>query len=137
MTYGIIANGIVANIAEASPEFAAEQGWVELPEGAGIGWRYEGGEEWEPPVVEAPPVVLLSLTRRQLRLALLSIEVTAADVEAVIADIVDPTERAAALIEWEDASSYERDHPLIADVAEAMELPPEQVDALWLWAAEL
>ncbi len=44
---------------------------------------------------------------------------------------------AAALIEWEDATHYKRDHPRVADVAAAMELPPEQVDALWGWSAAL
>ena len=77
------------------------------------------------------------LTRRQLRLALLSIGVTAEDVETHIAAITDPVERAAALIEWEDATHYKRDHPLVADVAAAMELPPEQVDDLWRWSAAL
>lgn len=76
-----------------------------------------------------------TLTRRQLRLALLSVGITAADVEGHIDAIVDPTERAAAFIEWEDASSYERNHLLVGEIATEMELPPEQVDALWMWAA--
>lgn len=87
-----------------------------------------------PPSPPGPPP-LLPLTRRQLRLALLSIGVTAEDVEAHIADIADPIERAAAMIEWEDATHYKRDHPLVADVATAMALPSEQVDVLWVWAA--
>ncbi|PZP72864.1 hypothetical protein [Agrobacterium sp. MS2] len=87
-----------------------------------------------PPSPPEPPT-LPPLTRRQLRLALLSIGVTADHVETHIADITDPVDRAAALIEWEDATHYKRDHPLVADVAAAMQLPPEQVDALWVWAA--
>jgi hypothetical protein len=31
-TYAIVKNGVVVNIAEASPEFASEQGWVECPQ---------------------------------------------------------------------------------------------------------
>ena len=103
--------------------------------------RWLGGA-WEvltelPPPPPAPAPVLPPLSRRQLRLALLSIGVTAGDVEAHIAAIADPVDRAAALIEWQDAGSYDRDHPLLLDVAAAMELPPEQVDALWIWAAGL
>ena len=89
------------------------------------------------PEPEAAPAVLAPLTRRQLRLALLSIGVTAEDVEAHIADITDPVDRAAAMIEWEDATHYKRDHPLVADVAVSMALPAEQVDALWVWAGGL
>ena len=98
------------------------------------------GAQWRIEVTPAPapdpmPVALPPLSRRQLRLALLSIGVTAGDVEAHIAAIADPVDQAAALIEWQDAGSYDRDHPLLLDVAAAMELPPEQVDALWMWAA--
>lgn len=80
---------------------------------------------------------LQPLSRRQLLLALLAVGIAAEQVEAEIATIADPIERAAALIEWQAAGSYERDHPLVADLASAFELPPEQVDALWLWAAGL
>ena len=52
MTYAIIENGIVANAVLAEPAYAAEQGWVKLPAGAGIGWHYDG-QVFSPP----PPVV--------------------------------------------------------------------------------
>lgn len=100
--------------------------------------------EWEaagntipPYVVPDLPLAMPALTRRQLRLGLLSIGLTNDEIEAHIAAIEDPTERAAALIEWQDASSYERNHPVLVEVATALGLPPEQVDALWLWASGL
>jgi hypothetical protein len=43
-SYAIIENGLVVNAAEAEADYAAEQGWVLLPEGAGIGWSYVDGE---------------------------------------------------------------------------------------------
>ncbi|MCT7668158.1 hypothetical protein [Shinella kummerowiae] len=98
--------------------------------------------EWEasgnviPPFVSPPPPIG-TLTRRQARLGLLSIGITVEDVEAHIAAIADPADRAAALIEWQDATAYERDHPLVADLAAAFALPAAQVDALWLWAADI
>ena len=52
MTYAIIENGTVVNAVLAEPDFAAEQGWIELPPGAGIGWSYDG-KAFAPPV---PPV---------------------------------------------------------------------------------
>ncbi|MDY8108246.1 hypothetical protein U0C82_03665 [Fulvimarina sp. 2208YS6-2-32] len=56
MAYGIVQNGVVANAAEATSDFAASQGWPELPAGIGIGWRYEDGEFLppEPEPFDAP-----------------------------------------------------------------------------------
>ncbi len=81
--------------------------------------------------------VLPPLTRRRLRLGLLSIGIRSPDIEAVIAAIPDAEAREWAMVEWKDASEYERDHPLIADAMAALDLPAEQVDTLWLWAAGL
>ena len=41
-TFAIIESGIVKNVVLASADFAATQGWVELPTEAGIGWSYNG-----------------------------------------------------------------------------------------------
>lgn len=100
---------------------------------------YPGRWQLVGPVAEppSPDPVLPALTRRRLRLGLLSIGIRAPDVEAVIAAIPDEEAREWAMIEWQDASEYERNHPLIADVAAALDLPSEQVDALWIWAAGL
>ena len=40
--YAVIEDGVVVNIAVAEEDFAAEQGWVFLPFGVGIGWLYDG-----------------------------------------------------------------------------------------------
>lgn len=96
-------------------------------------WMSAGGTPTES--VPLPPDIP-ALTRRQARLGLLTIGITAADVEARIDLIADPIDRAAALIEWQDAGSYDRNHPLVVDLAEAFALPASQVDALWTWAAD-
>lgn len=44
MSYAIIENTLVINSVEAEADYAAEQGWVLLPKGAGIGWSYIDGE---------------------------------------------------------------------------------------------
>lgn len=100
---------------------------------------YPGRWELVGPMPEPSPapIVLPPLTRRRLRLGLLSIGIRSADIEAVIAAIPDAEAREWAMIEWQDASEYERDHPLIADAMAALDLPAEQVDTLWLWAAGL
>lgn len=107
----------------------------------------------------APPAPLPPLSGRQIRLALRNIGITPAMVDAqieahaaaLIADageIEDEAERQAAidqieldrdlaLIDWRDASQYQRSYPLLNDMAEAFDLAPEHVDALWEWAAGL
>lgn len=92
--------------------------------------------EWEAagntiPAYEPAPVMLAPLTRRQLRLGLLANGITTTHVEAAIAAIPDAMDRAVAEIEWADASTYKRDHPLIEQVGTALELTPEQIDTMW------
>lgn len=41
-SYGVIEGGVVVNAVLAEEDFAAEQGWVFLPFGVGIGWLYDG-----------------------------------------------------------------------------------------------
>ena len=40
---------MVVNVAIATPEVAAERGWVECPDGVGIGWSFDGAELLPPP----------------------------------------------------------------------------------------
>ena len=42
--FAIIENGKVVNTVVAEAEHAAEQGWVALPDGAGIDWDYTNGQ---------------------------------------------------------------------------------------------
>jgi Phage tail assembly chaperone protein len=48
MKYAVIANQKVANIVVASPEFAAENGLVEVGDGVQIGWDFDGQSFSEP-----------------------------------------------------------------------------------------
>lgn len=95
-----------------------------------LGWD---GSAWS--VTSLPPAPFPTLKRKELRSALVSIDIFAADVTAKISEIADPTAREYALIDWEDTQDYERDHPLVDTLAVGFALPSEQVDALWLWAA--
>jgi len=54
--YAVIENNLVVNAVVAEPDYALEQGWILLPENAGIGWSYENGNFVDHrPVPEAPP----------------------------------------------------------------------------------
>lgn len=41
--FAIIENGKVVNAVVAEADYAAEQGWIALPDGAGVDWDYVNG----------------------------------------------------------------------------------------------
>ena len=83
-----------------------------------------------------PPVPVI--TARQLRLALLRLGLTGAQVEAQIAALPGTdADREAALIEWEYATTYQRDHQLVVALGAALGLTAAQIDAAWREAATL
>lgn len=86
------------------------------------------------PVVEPPPP---ALTARQLRLGLVTNGFALDQVEKAIAAIEDSQQRAVAQIEWEYASQFERDHPLIAQVGASLGLDEAAIDGMWAEAAGL
>lgn len=87
-----------------------------------------------PPAAPAMP----ALQRRQLRLALLGLGITGAMVEAKIATMPGTAAtRETAMIEWQDAQTYRRDHPLVAMLGAALGMTSTQIDAAWMEAATL
>ena len=87
-------------------------------------------------LMTAPPMP--TITRRQLRLALLRLGMTGAQVDAQIATMPGtPVEREAALIEWQDATTYYRDHPLVVALGAALGLTEAQIDNAWREASSL
>jgi len=93
------------------------------------------GAAWTVEALPEPPLV--PITPRQMLIGLLSIGITEAMVLAELDAIADPQERAIALIEWQRAGTIDRGHPLVDELAATFELPSEQVDDLWRWAASL
>lgn len=68
------------------------------------------------------------ITARQLRLSLLP---RLDEVELLIAASNDR----ALQIEWEYATTFERLHPAIVSIGAALDLTPEEIDTMWLDAA--
>ena len=132
-TAHIVTNGIVVNsIIVADDANPADFGAILGPEGAGIGWAFDGGT-WTPPEqpsVDPCPAALAPLTARQLRLGLLNIGIKPADVTAAISALPED-QRDVAEIEWDYASEYRRDHPLIAALGASFGLTAEQIDDAW------
>jgi hypothetical protein len=132
--FAIVSGGFVANIAEASAEFAQSQGWVAAPDSVSIGWLYDGVTFTEP---ESTPIpVPQSVTMRQARLALLGAGMLDS-VGAALAAITDPAMRQAAEIEWEYAAEVERNAGLVQMLGPALGLTEAQLDALFIAAGGL
>jgi len=86
---------------------------------------------------------LPDLTARQFWQAALHLGITEDGLAASITDPTDPLyiegdlERASVLIDIRKAQLFKRDYPLVVDMATAQSIPPEQMDALWLWASQI
>ena len=99
------------------------------------GWSFDG-EDFAAPEPVVAPVVIPAITARQLRLWLLSQSVALADVDAAIAAL--PAEqREPARVEWEYSTEYERGHPLIESIGDALGFTDEEIDAGFIEAAAL
>lgn len=96
----------------------------------------DAAQIWNGSSWSAAPIAFLPLTRRQLRRGLLSLGVRTADVEEKIAALPDD-QREIALIDWQDASTHDRSHPLVSMLGAAFGLTEAQIDAAWLEAQEL
>lgn len=87
------------------------------------------------PAPEEPVEVPQEVTRRQFRIALVLAGIDLDDITATLNSIEDETERAIALIEWQDALTFKRDHPLIISFAPLFNLSEEDLDNLFISAA--
>lgn len=123
---------------EAYPEAAitiTREQWLEFINHPGFR-RWENGQviEYTPP---PQPTIFAPLSARQLRLGLVSNGFLLSQVEAAIDAIEDQQAREVARIEWEYASTFERNHPLIEQVGSALGLMAEHIDSMWLAASTL
>ncbi|MCI9865513.1 hypothetical protein RHIZ_06105 [Rhizobium skierniewicense] len=115
-------------ILESYPE-----GTIEYPLKPGNNYKpVNGGWIYVEP--EPVPVAMTPVTRRQLRLTLVRNGISLASVEALIASMPDGMQKDEAQIEWQDAQTFEREHPTLLLIAQALDLPPGKVDELWIKA---
>lgn len=111
--------GSAPTLADGETLAYGRAGWIVLPA----------------PDMSTMPVPTI-VTKRQLRLALRAAGIATGTIESALAKISDAGKRADAAIEWQDASAYERNHPLIAQVGAACRLTSEQIDDLFRAAAK-
>ena len=83
------------------------------------------------------PYVPGAVSRMQLRLSLLADGVTPTDVSTLIDQaILDPIENAMAHVAWNDATEYQRFHPLILQLAPSLGYDTEaKIDTVFIRAA--
>lgn len=98
------------------------------PENASQRWK-DGA--WLPFVA---PVTFNPVTRRQLRLTLVRNGISLASVEALIEGMPESLAKQEAQIEWADAQTFNRHHPTLLLIAQALSLTSAAVDEMWLQA---
>lgn len=110
---------------------------VEYPDA----WRWQDGAvvAYEPPPLTPEEVraAMRPLTARQFRLGLLNAGISPTVVTATIGGMPAGPDKDKAQIEWEYATTFNRTHPLIATVGGALGLTEDQIDVMWLAAANL
>lgn len=77
------------------------------------------------------------LTRRQFRLALVMQNISLDLIENQIAAIPDDMQRQITLIEWQDATEFQRMSPTLNSMAALLDLSQNEVDILWQFALSL
>ena len=77
------------------------------------------------------------LTRRQFRLTLVANGFNLNDIDALIAQIPDATQRQLTQIEWQDANTFERHNPSLLLMASMLEISSEQLNQMWAQALAL
>lgn len=85
-----------------------------------------------PPTTEELRAGMPILTARRLRLGLISNGIMPSQVQAALEAMPAGVDREKALVEWEYASDFERNHHLILSVGAGLDLTPEQIDAMWI-----
>lgn len=90
------------------------------------GWTYV-----KPPT---PPIELSPVSRRKLRLTLVRNQIPLSRIEELIAAMPEGLEKEEAQIEWADATEFDREHPTLLLIAEALNLSKEKVDEMWIEA---
>lgn len=130
MRWALVDSGKVVNVVQEASQPTIPGSWVACGN-AGIGWSFDGVTFAAPPSAPFVPTV----SRRQARRALLDAGLLAS-VESAINGLSEPA-KSRARIDWEDATEFRRDWPLLVTLASALGLSDAQVDALFAAAALL
>ncbi|TCR92571.1 hypothetical protein [Rhizobium sp. BK376] len=140
----ILDNGRVVSM-EADPEHSqiadltilglstAETGGYTRGPGGSVYGKWWNGSTLTDPVLsrEEYPVLLPTVFWKAAR----EIGVYKADIVTQLNQIPDPDQREDALIDLDECSGFIRLNPLVVSLSDTYQITPEQLDTLWLWAA--
>ncbi|MGV1762790.1 hypothetical protein [Rhizobium rhizogenes] len=131
--------------AEPDPEYSQVAGYRILgisaeefgeytrgPGGSVYGKQWDGSRLVEPVI---PREAYPELSPPRFWKAAKAIGITKADVVAKINEIADTDGRDDMLIDFQECTAFIRLNPTVVSMAVLFNIPPEQLDALWLWAA--
>jgi len=97
---------------------------------------YEGATQEEIDLV-AKSKVPTSVSKRQLKQALVIAGIPLANIEYAIGQIPDELEKELMLIFWNDSTEFERNHPKLIEFSQALQMTENQVDELFTMASSL
>lgn len=125
------------NIPEDAVEVSEKLFWQTINETDGV-WKIDPktGEIAKHPLPPAPPYVPQQVTRAQGKAALIQAGLWDA-VEDYVDSITDPTEKALALVALNDTTHWQRSSPFLNAAADALGLTEQQLDDLFVQAAEV
>lgn len=131
--YAQIVDGVVHLVTESETQPDSQYGvWIACGN-AGPGWTYNG-TSFAAPVPPAPTVPTV-LTMRQARLVLFTAGLIGS-VQAAINALPSP-DKEKAQIEWDFSNEVQRHNGFVSQLAPALGLTSEQVDALFVTGAAL
>ena len=138
--YAFIQNGIVTHVLRVEPStiyaptVAAQ--YIPAPEGAEVGWLYDGAEFSAPAPKPAPAPT--SCTPAQGLIALYALkQLTEQVILDAIAQIPDPVQRYTATIGYQRAITWQRGSATMTTMAQLLGLNSADLDALFAYAAEV
>lgn len=100
-------------------------------------WTGSMIEAFEPPAPSTDEMraTMPPISPRQLWLVAARIGITKDQVIAMVDAMEDQVAAADLRIEINEATTYHRNHASVVELSELLEIPAEQFDDLWLWAA--
>ncbi|TWD54554.1 hypothetical protein FB480_103466 [Agrobacterium vitis] len=117
--------------------------FMEVTDDVEPGWTYTDGKLAAPvaPTLTAPTpeqirAAMPAVSPRQFWLAASRINITKADVLALVDAMEDKQAAADMRIEVTETVSFQRTNPAVDQLATLLNIPPEQLDSLWTWAAQ-
>lgn len=105
------------------------------PKWNGIKW-IEGATEEEITQFNTP-VVPASVTKRQLKQALVLAGIPLVNIDYTISQITDDLERELMTIFWNDSTEFERYHPKLIEFAQQLQISEQQANELFILASTL